>query len=238
MLLGFVKLTTPLAFNSLLCILLVMFTYFVLKLEKMGFRDIGVAVKNTVGIRHLPIGFVIGTAMLLITAVSIKTLTDFTWVRNEAFDIKDLSLLFVTVFFSVVVQELAFRGYPFRILLDKWGIWPAQFTIAILFGCMHLHENMSLNEILLTMLTTGAGSLLFGMTVVKTGLLHFAVGIHFGWNFLQVLLPRHPSQNGEGILLVQGGQFETNAVVWVMPYFVVLGLTYFSLSYWLNSRER
>lgn len=237
-LLGFLHIQAPIVFNTVLCILLLLFTFFVLRLENRSFQFTGLVVKSAPGIQFLTVGFAIGTIMLLATTFTVKKLTGFTWVKNDVFDIRMASLTFITTLISVFVQEVAFRGYPFRILLEKWGVWTAQLIIAILFGFMHLHENMSLTEALLTMLTTGAGSLLFGMTVIKTGHLHMAIGIHFGWNFFQAMLPRHPSQNGGGIVLISDGQIETNPIIWVVPYLVIVAAVYFILLYSLMRPHR
>jgi hypothetical protein len=148
---------------------------------------------------------------------------------DPAFQWSHFFALFVTIFCSVFAQELAFRGYPFRLMLDKWGEWPTQIVIAVLFGLMHLSNDMSLAAILLTMLTTGTGSLLFGIAVIKTKRLHLAVGLHFGWNLTQFLLPRAASQNGNGIWIVAGGNFqpEFSYMIWTVPYMLIALTAYF-----------
>ena len=195
-------------FNLLLCLLLLLFTGFILRLEKKSWKDIGCVAGNRTDALNLIVGTFSGIAMLVLTAYIIKSLVGFHWEINPAFQWSHFFTLFVTVFCSVFVQELAFRGYPFRLMLDKWGEWRTQIVTALLFGLMHVSNDMSLTDILLTMLTTGAGSFLFGIAVIKTKGLHLAVGIHFGWNFAQLLLPRSASQNGSGIWTVTGGSFQ------------------------------
>jgi hypothetical protein len=166
--------------------------------------------------------------MLVLTAYIIKSLVGFHWVINPAFQWSHFLPLFVTIFCSVFVQELAFRGYPFRIMLDKWGEWRTQIVIAFLFGLMHVSNDMSLTNFLLTMLTTGAGSFLFGIAVIKTKRLHLSVGIHFGWNLAQFLLPRSASQNGTGIWTLTGGSFQPqfSYVIWIIPYMLIVLTAY------------
>ncbi len=222
---GFLPGKGQLITNGLLCLLLILFTGLVLKLENRSWKGIGCTTTSKGAWLDLLYGTLGGIAMLIAVAFTIKLLTGFHWELNPAFHWYQLLPIFITVFLSVFVQELAFRGYPFRILLEKWGEWPTQIIIAILFGCMHLSGNMSLTDILLTMLTTGIGSLLFGIAVIRTGQLHLATGIHFGWNFLQYLLPRAAAQNGEGIWLVNGGtinpSFELSLLIWILPYLIV-----------------
>lgn len=235
---GFLPWKGPLITNGLLCILLILFTALVLKWEQRSWKEIGCTTSRK-GWTDLLYGTLGGITMLITVAFTIKLLVGFHWEPNPAFHWSQLLPVFIIVFLSVLAQELAFRGYPFRILLEKWGEWPAQIIIAILFGCMHLSGNMSLTDILLTMLTTGIGSLLFGIAVIKTGKLHLAIGIHFGWNFLQYLLPRASSQNGEGIWLVSGGvsdlSFTQILLIWILPYLIV-GITVFLLVKLSNQR--
>jgi len=235
---GFLPGKGPLITNGLLCILLILFTGLVLKWENRSWKEIGCTISRR-GWIDLLYGTLGGIVMLITVAFTIKLLTGFHWELNPAFHWRQLLPIFITVFLSVFVQELAFRGYPFRILLEKWGEWPAQIIIAVLFGCMHLSGNMSLMDVLLTMLTTGTGSLLFGIAVIKTGQLHLATGVHFGWNFLQYLLPRSVVQNGEGIWLVNSGTFNPSfglaLLIWTLPYLIV-GITVFLLIKKSNQR--
>ena len=125
-------------------------------------------------------------------------------------------------------------------MLDKWGEWKTQIVIALLFGLMHITDDMNLTNILLTMLTTATGSFLFGIAVIKTKRLHLAVGIHFGWNFAQLLLPRSILQNGNGIWTVTGGSFQPEFayVIWIVPY-MLIGLTaYFIIKLGIRSYAR
>jgi membrane protease YdiL (CAAX protease family) len=216
-------------FNLFLCLLLLLFTGFILRLEKKSWKDIGCIPGNRTDVLNLTIGTLAGITMLVLTALIIKSIVGFHWEINPAFPWSHFFALLVTVFCSVFIQELAFRGYPFRLMLDKWGEWPTQIVIALLFGLMHVSESMSLTDILLTMLTTGAGSFLFGIAVIKTKRLHLSVGIHFGWNFAQELLPRSASQNGNGIWTVTGGNFqpEFSYIIWTVPYMLIVLIAYF-----------
>lgn len=215
-------------FNLFLCLLLVLFTGFILKLEKKSWKDIGCIPGNKTDAFNLCVGTLAGIVMLLLTAYIIKLLVGFHWEINPVFQWSHFFALFVTIFCSVFAQELTFRGYPFRLMLDKWGEWPTQVVTALLFGLMHLSNDMNLVNILFTMLTTGTGSLLFGMAVIKTKRLHLSVGIHFGWNLAQFLLPRSASQNGQGIWTVTGGSFqpEFSYIIWIVPYMLIVLTAY------------
>lgn len=212
--------------NLLLCIFLLSFTRLMLKWEGMSLMDAAGLPGGRSGWKEFLVGTIAGIAMLLVTAIIIKLIVGFTWEYTIGVNWYSLLVSSVTVFLSAFAQELAFRGYTFRLMLNRWGEWPAQLVTAILFGCMHLNYGMPLNEMLFTMLTTGAGSFLFGIAVIRTRRLHLATGIHFGWNYLQSLLPRHPSQNGDGAWQVVGGNFDVSYFTWIAPYMAIVIIAY------------
>ncbi|SEN91557.1 hypothetical protein SAMN04488505_11524 [Chitinophaga rupis] len=225
---GFLPFRGPLLFNLFLCAFLLIFTGWILRLDNRSWESIGCVWGDKHDRKLLVYGTLAGILMLLATAFIIKLIAGFSWHVNPAFNWYMLLPTLITVFCSVFAQELAFRGYPFRILLEKWGEWPAQLFLAILFGLMHVSEGQRWTDILLTLLTTGAGSILFGLAVIKTGRLHFAVGLHFGWNLAQQLLPRAQEPSRMGIWYVTGGHFNTAAsdIIWIVPYLVVIVIAY------------
>ncbi|MVT10661.1 CPBP family intramembrane glutamic endopeptidase [Chitinophaga tropicalis] len=235
---GFLHLKGEVVFNPILGVALLIFTRFILTIEGKSFKDIGCVTGNRQDNLYLLSGTMAGGLMLVISALSMQLLTGFHWVNNPGFRWYEVLTSFVTVFSSVFVQELAFRGYTFRLMLDKWGEWPAQLVTALLFGCMHINEGMHVNEILLAILNTGAGSLLFGLAVIKTKRLHLAVGIHFGWNYAQYLLPRHSSQNGHGILLVEAGNFDMSIFLWMAPYLTLMIIAFFVLRFGIKTSRQ
>jgi uncharacterized protein len=212
------------AVNLFVCVSVILFTWFILKLEKRKLDEIGWRPMNSRHWGQLIMGTVIGMAMLIAVAYTLKWQTDFRW-ESTPLPMLTILTLFVTVLASAYVQELAFRGYPFQLLLTNYGVWPAQIIIAIFFGLMHLSHNMSFSDVASIMFTTGIGSMLFGLAYLKTKNLALPTGIHFGWNLLQILLPRHPSQNGKGLVKIVEGSFDAtqlNVWTWIMPYAVIM----------------
>jgi len=226
---GFFSFRGPVATNLLLCILLLWVTRQVLRLEGLSWAGGGLQRSHS-NFRHLSAGILTGMAMLAVVALVIQHIVGFSWRLNPAFSWWQFPSICITVFCSAFAQELAFRGYPFFLMLHKWGEWPAQLVTALFFGCMHLHEGMSGQAMLLAIFTTGIGSMLFGMAAIRTGNISLAAGIHFGWNFLQYLLPRSPGENGKGIWIVAGGQPSLAGVItYIGPYVFVAIVVYFIL---------
>ncbi|MEO7309174.1 MAG: CPBP family intramembrane glutamic endopeptidase [Chitinophagaceae bacterium] len=214
------------AVNIFLCLSVIFFTKFILTLEGRKLDEIGWRPLNNHHWKQLITGTVVGMCMLVTAAFIVKWQTGFRWENANLPSLK-IAGAFVAVFASAYVQELAFRGYPFQLLLKKYGLWPAQIIIALLFGLMHLDGGMSAIDVASTMFTTGIGSLIFALAYLKTKNLALPVGIHFGWNFLQLLLPRHPSMNGKGIVKIAAGSFDAsklNTLTWILPYTLIMAV--------------
>lgn len=227
------------AVNLLLCAAVILFTKFILYLENSRLDAIGWRPQATIHWMQLLAGTIIGMFMLMGTALFIKWQTGFRW-ESTPLSWQTIAALLIAVLASAYVQEIAFRGYPFQLLLKKYGIWPAQIIMAVFFGLMHI-GNMPFSEIAATLFTTGIGAILFGLAYLKTRNLALPTGIHFGWNFLQILFPRHPSLNGKGIVKIAEGSFDEtnlNLFVWMLPYVVVMIIGYTGLSLFYRKREK
>ncbi|WP_353720237.1 type II CAAX endopeptidase family protein [Dyadobacter sp. 676] len=167
-------------------------------------------------------GIFAGCGMLLATAAITLFLTGDGWQVNRDVDPVYIMVVFVSCLWSSVVQEFVFRGYPFQTMLDNYGTWKAQVAIAIPFGFMHVHAGMDFFSVLTTILTTGLGSVLFGMAYVKTKHLALPIGLHAGWNFVQALVPRAAAGNmGRSLVQISGDADRYNFANIVGPYIVV-----------------
>jgi len=134
-----------------------------------------------------------------------------------------LILIFIHLW-SSFAQEFTYRGYPFQRLLTSYGPWVAQLAVTLPFAVMHLKLNTSITwqQFFMTWLTTGMGSILYGLCYLRTGKLILSIGLHFGWNLAQALVPRSPEE-GKTMLftLVQDGRHYHPLHV-LLPY---LGIT-------------
>lgn len=187
---------------------------------------------------QLLFGVLLGCIMLIVTAMITLKLAHADWHFNKVDPIYVL-ITFIMCGCSAYVQEFVFRGYPFQALLKRYGPWLAQLAVALPFGLMHVNHSMSWPDIATVMLTTGSGSLLFGLAYIKTRNLMFPVGIHFGWNFLQVLIPRTPGVNGKAWISVTGYGTSYGSTAILLPYLVTVGIAIiFLLLIGLNPKRR
>ena len=87
---------------------------------------------------------------------------------------------------AAATEELLFRGFLFRRLLDGLGTWPAQFLIAALFVLTHSDGLRGLGPLaFLAGANIFLASILFGLAYLRTGSLAMPIGLHLAANVVQ-----------------------------------------------------
>ena len=129
-----------------------------------------------------------------------------------------------------IAEELWFRGYLLRSLWRSIGFWPASIVIAALFAAIHYFFKPGEN--IWDVITLVAFSMLCCYTVLRTGTLWFAVGLHIAFDFMQFFVIGTPNgtQIPKGRMLdvtfhgpawVNGGVLGTEASFLMYPMFVL-----------------
>ena len=99
------------------------------------------------------------------------------WTQSRAFGLLFLNL--VTLAVAALVEEVAFRGYAYRRLIDAIGPVTATIFMSLLFGLLHvLNPGATWASTLVTVL---AGVLL-SVAWLRTHGLWLGWGFHFAWN--------------------------------------------------------
>ena len=113
-------------------------------------------------------------------------------------------------------EEIAMRGYPLRVLVDRWGPWPALALTSAAFSLLH-GANPNVGR--LAFLNIALAGVLLGVVCLKTGDLWWAAGVHTGWNLATGFLADLPVSgirlvdaplidvSVAGAALVTGGDF-------------------------------
>lgn len=193
-----------------------------LRLEKRSLSSIGFWPKDRKSVRDFFQGLGIGIVMLLVTFTITLCLTKDSWKMNMHIDPIFIAVTFLACLWSAFVQEFVFRGYPFQALLREYKPWVAQLLIALPFGLMHVSHGMQAREIAMIMLSTGTGSILFGLAFIKSRRLMFPIGIHLGWNFAQELVPRTTGGKSGALVIIQESNNNYNLFNISLPYFLVV----------------
>lgn len=91
-----------------------------------------------------------------------------------------------TAAFAGYIAEVIFRGVIFRLVEEGLGSWLALAITVALFGLVHLgNPNATLYGAAAIGIEAG---MLLGAPYVVTPRLWLAVGVHFGWNFMQAVV--------------------------------------------------
>lgn len=99
------------------------------------------------------------------------------WTEPRAFWLALLNL--AAIAFAALAEEVAFRGYPYRRLIEAIGPVGATIGMSVLFGLVHmLNPDATWISVLITMLA----GLLLSVAWLRTNGLWLAWGLHFGWN--------------------------------------------------------
>lgn len=102
-------------------------------------------------------------------------------------------------------EEILVRGYPLRVLAERWGRWPALAVTSASFSALHGANPGVGGVALLNILLAGV---LLGLVCLKTGDLWWATGMHAGWNLATGFLADLPVS---GIRLVDAPLVEVSA---------------------------
>jgi membrane protease YdiL (CAAX protease family) len=215
---GMVPFLNDLLFFSMLAFLT---AFLFMKAGKIRFKTIGTYPFNRHHWKQFFAGSAIGGGMLLATIGTTVFLTG-DKISFNRFDPVYLSVTVIPTLWSAYAQEFVFRGFPFYALLSKYPGWKVQLIIMIPFGLMHVNGQMDVTDIAMVMLTTGLGSLLFGLAYIKTRNLSLPVGLHFGWNYLQQHLPRMADNNTKGLITIQTTHSYYNSLMILFPYLLII----------------
>lgn len=199
-------------------------SWFLLHSSHLNLSSLGYYPRHQRHWKQLLFGLVLGCMMLMVTTTITLKLTNADWHFNKSIDLTYILITFIMCSCSAYIQEFVFRGYPFQTLLKRYGPWTAQLAVAVPFGLMHVNRSMSLEDMATVMLTTGLGSMLFGLAYIKTRNLMLPVGIHLGWNFLQLLLPRTSGANGKALISVTSDPVSYGSTAILLPYLVIVGV--------------
>ena len=131
-------------------------------------------------------GLVIGLVALLVSVGLVAVAGGARFTAQPGYLTLAYGALWLAAHFLVAVfEEFLFRGYLFTTIADGAGKWWAVGVTSTVFAVAHA-GNPGENAVgLLNVVLVG---LEFGLCVLRTGSLWFAVGLHHGWNWAQTFL--------------------------------------------------
>ena len=193
-------------------ILVFVITWLCMKfIDRLQFQELGFGLKeysNEAGIGFFTAVFLLGLGTLIL--ISTHHLT----INGAKFDFKPFGLQFLLMILVAFNEEVIFRGYVLRNLMQSVNKWVALLISALLFALVHL-GNPDITVI--AVVNVFLAGLLLGINYVYTRNLWFGIVLHFTWNFMQgailgydvsgFKLPGIFSQTLFGPVYITGGEF-------------------------------
>ena len=150
-------------------------TLLFVKLHRKTLADFGFELSPGTGLRFL-IGLAFGT-ILIGVQTAIMLAGGVKWV--SATPSPDTLLPILGFLLLATREELAFRGYPLRLLTSRTNQWFALLVISCLFVVEHRLGGADWSDALFG---SGLGALVFGMAALVTRGLALPIGLHAAWN--------------------------------------------------------
>jgi membrane protease YdiL (CAAX protease family) len=145
-----------------------------------SFRDVIGLPKRPTSLKEWAVGAAVGWSIVVLAVLPMAlagALHVHFWTDSRAFWLIVLNLLTLAV--AALAEEAAFRGYPFRCLIQAIGPVAATIVMSLLFGLGHmLNNDATWTSVLITMLS----GILFSVAWLRTHGLWLPWGLHFAWN--------------------------------------------------------
>lgn len=169
------------SFFGLLGTLLVIYL-FVELVDDERFVDIGLFLKNHK--KGIVLGLMAGLFVMVVGYLALNSLNQIEFI--ETIFLGDEFLMTMILFLIVSIsEEMMFRGYVLRNLMESMNKSVALFVSALLFALMHAaNPNLSL----IGNINLFLAGILLGLPYIYTKNLMFPIAFHFSWNFFQSII--------------------------------------------------
>jgi uncharacterized protein len=139
-------------------------------------------------------GLIVAAAVLLLATGSARFAAD-GGTAGEYVHFLAWTFLFFAI--AAALEETLFRGYPFQVLVEWIGVWPAVLVASLLFSLLHAQNP---NVTPLALANIALAGVLLSIAYLRTLSLWFATGLHLGWNWMMASVLDFP---------VSGLEFDT-----------------------------
>jgi uncharacterized protein len=134
--------------------------------------------------REIGLGLAIGSVLILLVTLLLFVSGSVRWVADDGELLDYVGMLLGSfVFFAVAAawEEALFRGYPFQVLVEGIGAWPAIVVSSLVFAWAH-GQNPEVT--MLGLLNIFLAGVLLAVAYLRTRSLWFATALHLGWNWM------------------------------------------------------
>jgi membrane protease YdiL (CAAX protease family) len=165
-------------------------------------------------------GIVSSTILCTICSWLIATVTETSITLNQDFTPIDFLSSSFWMLKSVLGEELLFRGALLYIAMKKLGLKYGCILSSVGFGIYHWFSYDILGDfpqMIYIFMVTGIGGLLFAYSFALTKSLYLPVGLHLGWNLVNVVVFSGGPLGKQMLLFTGGNQLDGQ---WTIIFFV------------------
>jgi len=140
---------------------------------------------------HLLAGFLLAAACCIIFNVATVAFVNNGWTFNKQIGAGEIGTSSWWVLNSVLFEEFIFRGALLYIAINRLGILKACFLSAACFGIYHWFSQNAFGnpgQMIVIFFITAIAGLMFAFSFAKTKSLYLPIGLHFGWNLINIVV--------------------------------------------------
>jgi len=143
---------------------------------------------------------------------------------------------------SVLFEELVFRGALLYIAMEKFCVKIACTLSAVCFGIYHWFSYNAFGnplQMVIIFIMTGIFGVVLAFAFAKTSSLYLPVGLHFGWNFFNIVVFSNGPLGAQILIRTNGNQLTGGLSIFVFLFqlFALPLLTFFYVSH-LSKRQK
>jgi membrane protease YdiL (CAAX protease family) len=206
--------------------------------EKKHLSVLGVA-PSTERLQNLVFGIVVSAGVCAIYYLVIGYFASGDWTVNERFSMQSFFSGAWWTFKSVLFEELIFRGALLYIAISRLGIKLACIISAVAFGIYHWFSYNVFGDpaqMAITFVVTGIAGLMFAFAFAASKSLYLPIGLHYGYNFISIIIFSNGPLGEQALILKNGGQVG-NLLSLALFLYQVLALPLVVLWYVKTRRE-
>ena len=164
---------------TMIFVMIIMLWAFMKYIDKEPLVDIGLQIKGR--LKDFNFGLVIGLLIMGFAYFFLLLINEIVFVEID-FDLQKI-LLSIILFTGVsIFEEIIFRGYVLKNLLESFNPYVALFISSLFFSLIH---GANPNVTLLGLSNIFLAGIFLGASYVFTKNLWFPIALHFSWNFFQ-----------------------------------------------------
>lgn len=158
--------------------------WIMLRVEKKTFADYGLRWQRDTFFKFIK-GLFVGTVILSVIIIILLVFTQYTLAVNPAGWNPWSAFWQLSIIPLALMEEIAFRSYPFLKLKKIFGLRSTQFIVAVVFALYHLIQGWGFQ---LAFLGPGIWAFVFGLAAVWSKGIALPTGIHVALNLIQQLI--------------------------------------------------